>query len=125
MQAVRLNEIHEAHKDDVEFFLIYIREAHPPDGWQTSQNLYEEVIYTKPVTVDERAEIAGTCQIALDLKLPLFIDNATEEKYVAEPIRLYVVDGDGILTFNGAPGPAGYDLDAWEDAIKATLAAAG
>ena len=48
MQSVRLNDIYEAHKDNIEFFLIYVCEAHPSDGWQTPQNLYEEVVYTAP-----------------------------------------------------------------------------
>ena len=126
MQAVRLNEIYQTYRDDVEFFLVYIREAHPSNGWQTPQNLYEEIIYSRPVTVDERADIADACQIDLGLDLPMLIDNMAnevDEKYIAEPIRLYVVDRDGTITFNGAPGPAGYDLDAWETVIQSTLAA--
>ena len=53
---MRLNDTFEAHKDNIEFFLIYVREAHPADGWQTPQNLMEEVLYDAPTTDDERAE---------------------------------------------------------------------
>ncbi len=124
---MRLNEIHQTYKNDVEFLLIYIHEAHPSDGWQTPQNLYDAVVYATPGDDDERAEIANACQIDLDLKMPMLvdgIDNAVEEAYVSEPIRMYMIDRDGILTFNGAPGPAGFNPDDWEAAIQQQLAIA-
>ncbi len=122
---MRLNQIHQAHQDRVAFLLIYIREAHPADGWQTPQNLHDEVIFTAPATDDHRAKIAGACQVALDIRLPMVldgIDNAIEEAYVAKPIRLFVIDRDGIVAYTGAPGPAGFDPDGWERAIRAAIA---
>ena len=124
MKAVRLNEIYQAHKDDIEFFFIYISEAHAANGWQTPQNLYEEIIFDEPTNDDERAEVAHACQVRLDIKIPPLIDsidNDVDNKYFAKPVRLYVIDSNGILTFNGAPGPRGYDPDAWEQAINTTL----
>ncbi len=124
---MRLNQIHETYKNDVEFLLIYIHEAHPSDGWQTPQNLYDAVVYEAPTDDDERSEIANACQIALDLKIPMLvdgIDNTAEEAYVSEPIRMFMIDRDGIITFNGAPGPAGFNPDDWEVAIKDQLAVA-
>ncbi|MBT3792819.1 MAG: hypothetical protein HOF95_07325 [Rhodospirillales bacterium] len=125
MQAVRLNEIYEAHKDKLAFYLTYIQEAHPANGWQTPQNLYEEIIHNAPTSDDERAEVAGVCQTSLDLKIPMLldsIDNDVVDKYRSAPIRLFVVNPEGIITFNGAIGPRGYDLDAWEEAIKKEIA---
>ena len=125
---MRLNEIHDAYQDRIQFFLIYIHEAHPSDGWQTPQNLYDEVVYRAPTSDDERAEIANACQIDLDLDMPMLvdkIDNEVEEKYISEPIRLFVIDPKGTITFNGAQGPRGFDPDAWEEAIKAELATVG
>ncbi len=124
---MRLNEIFETYKNDVEFLCIYIHEAHPSNGWQTPQNLYDAVVYEAPTDDDERAEIANACQIDLDLKMPMLvdgIDNAVEDAYVSEPIRMYMIDRDGILTFNGAPGPAGFNPDDWEAAIQQQLAIA-
>ena len=121
---MRLNEIYDTYKNDIDFFLIYIREAHPSDGWQTPQNLYDDVIYETPESDDERAEIAGVCQIAQDIRLPMLldgIDNDIESKYISAPIRLFVIDLDGRITFNGAPGPQGFDPEAWVDAIESQL----
>ena len=121
MQSVRLNDIYEAHKDNIEFFLIYVREAHPSDGWQTPQNLYEEVLYDAPTSDDERAAVANACQIGLELKYPMLIDSIdddVERKYVASPIRLFVIDENGILTSAGDQGPQHFNPDSWEDAIR-------
>ena len=118
---MRLNEIYDTYKADIEFFLIYIREAHPSDGWQTPQNLYDDVIYETPESDDARAEIAGVCQISQDIRLPMLldgIDNDIESKYISAPIRLFAIDPDGRITFNGAPGPQGFDPETWEDALK-------
>lgn len=121
---MRVNEIYETYKDRIEFFLIYIREAHPSNGWQTPQNLYDEVVYAKPKTDDERAEIASACQINLDIKLPTLmdsVDDSIESQYISRPIRLFVIDRDRRITYNGAPGPQGFDPESWEAAITEVL----
>lgn len=121
---MRLNEIYDTYKSDIEFFLIYIREAHPSDGWQTPQNLYDDVIFDTPDTDDARAEIAGVCQIAQDIRLPMLldgIDNDIESKYISAPIRLFVIDAVGRIIFNGAPGPQGFDPESWDMALKAQI----
>ena len=79
------------------------------------------MIYETPNSDDDRAEIAGVCQINQDIRLPMLldgIDNDIENKYISAPIRLFVIDPDGKITFNGAPGPQGFDPGAWEVAIK-------
>ena len=122
---MRLNEIFETYKNDVQFQLIYVREAHPADGWQTPQNLYEEVVFDTPATPDEPAEIGHACQIGLELKYPMLIDtidDAVEAAYVAAPIRLYVIDADGIITFVCGEGPHKFDPEGWEEAIKEQIA---
>ena len=125
MKSVRLNEIYDAYKDQIAFFVIYIREAHAADEWQTPQNLYEEIIYDAPTTNDERAEIASACQIGLDLKMPMLVDSIdddVEEKYLSRPIRLYVIDREGTLTYVGDQGPRGFDPDSWVAAIEQQVA---
>ncbi len=126
MQAVRLNEIYQQYNDDIQFLLIYIREAHAADGWQTPQNLYEDIIFDEPTTDDERAEVGHACQIGLDLKYPMLIDsidNDVDNKYIGAPIRLYVIDPDGKLTYVGDRGPRGFDTDTWVGAIKQQIKA--
>ena len=124
---MRLNKIYNTHKNDVEFFLIYIHEAHPTDGWQTPQNLYDDVVYLEPQTEDERAAVANACQIGLDIQLPMLLNsmgNSVENQYVSEPIRLFVIDKDGKLTFNVAQRPFGFDMEKWDAAIRDVLSPA-
>ncbi len=123
---MRLNEIYQQYKDDIQLYLIYIREAHAADGWQTPQNLYEDIIYNEPTTDDERAEVGQACQIDLDLKYPMLIDsidNDVDNKYIGAPIRLYVIDPDGRLTYVGDRGPRGFDTDSWVQAIEQQVTA--
>jgi hypothetical protein len=121
---VRLNEIYASHQDRAHFFIVYIREAHAQDYWISPHNLYEGIHVDQPKTYAEREEMAGVCQIELGLELPMLIDtidNATEEKYIAKPDRLFVIDGTGIVTYNGAHGPFGFKPDEWEAALLEIL----
>jgi len=47
------------------------------------------------------------------------IDDEVENKYVAAPIRLFVIDPNGKITYAGGEGPHKFDPDGWEEAIKA------
>ncbi len=50
------------------------------------------------------------------------IDDEVENTYVAAPIRLYVIDPNGKITYAGKEGPHLFDPDGWEEAIKAQTA---
>ena len=88
-------------------------------------NLDDDVVFTQPKTVEERAEIAEACMLRLELAMPTLLDdmdNTTDTAYAAMPERLYVVDTDGVVTHRAEPGPFGFDVDAWQAAIDAVLA---
>lgn len=122
---MRLNEIHDRYKNDVAFFVIYIREAHPDDGWRVPENLHDRIHYDEPRTDGERTEVASACQVAMSIRMPMLIDsidNDVEEKYISQPIRLYLVGRDGQLVYSGDQGPFGFNPDTWEQAIQDELA---
>ena len=99
-----MNEIYECYKDWVDFYLVYIREAHPTDGWQVFSNLNDDVIHADPKDANERAELAGVCMLKLDFTTPTLLDNMQNEvdnKYAALPERLYVLDKDGKVFYRG------------------------
>ncbi|MBT3990938.1 MAG: hypothetical protein HON14_17745 [Rhodospirillaceae bacterium] len=121
---MRLNQMFNTYKDQVEFLCIYTREAHPSDGWQVHDNLEEDIVFPDPTTDDERTAAASACQIKFDLQMPMLIDsmdNDVEEKYISLPMRLFVVDADGKIAYSGDRGPRGFDPDSWEAAIKALI----
>lgn len=111
-----LNKLYETYKDRVEFFLIYIREAHPQDSARPDK----QIKVKDPKNEDERAKIAETCQSKLDIDLPILIDNAeneTEAAYSAWPDRLFLVGDDGKILYRGGQGP----MDFKPDELRAAL----
>jgi hypothetical protein len=124
---VRLNDIYGRYKDKAHFLAVYIREAHPDDGWRVPENLKQNIHYREPRTEAERTEVASVCQLKLDLRMPMLIDsidNEVEEKYISLPMRLYLVDRLGMIAYAGERGPFGFDPDSWERAIQDQIARA-
>ena len=60
---MRLIEIYKELKEKVEFCCVYIKEAHPLDGWILPDNTVEGIEFNSPDTKDKRAEIAGLCKL--------------------------------------------------------------
>ena len=122
-----MTEIYNQYRGLVEFFVVYVQEAHPTDGWQTDSNIQEGVLYRQHQSYDEREEVAQSCSIDLHIGLPILIeemDNAIDEAYGAAPERLYLVGGDGRVAYHGGAGPHFFDLDEWEAAIEVCVGAA-
>ena len=111
----------------MEFLLIYIREAHPADGWSMQVN--PRLRYVKqPVTSMQRLQVANSCVADLQISIPCLIDsmdNATMEAYNALPDRLYLIGKDGRIAFKGRHGPIGFKPTKLEAAIEAELASLG
>ena len=118
---MRLNEAYETYKDRMNFFCIYINEAHPDDGWQIKVNLDADIIHTQPSTIEERADIAEVCQLDLRLNMPVLlgdIENETDLSYAARPVRLFVLDEDGVIVHRSGVGPRDLDVEGALAAIE-------
>jgi len=104
--------------------VVYIREAHPTDGWQTKANEEQGVKFKQPKTEKERAEVAQTCRKDLDIGIPMLMDdmkNSADEVYCGWPDRLYIVSKDGKIAYKGAVGPQGFNPREMEQALEKTL----
>ena len=104
--------------------MVYIREAHPEDGWQVGANKRDRVIYKKPKTMDERGSVASECVKKLELSMPCVLDrldNAVDKAYGGWPDRLYVIDTKGNVTYRSGPGPWGFKLPDMVAALKKLL----
>ena len=111
----------ERWRDRVSFLVVYIREAHPEDGWVVTSNRADDIRVSDPATLDERVEVAAACAINLQIRMPVVVDDIDDRiacAYGALPDRLYLVDRDGMIAFQGDPGPWGFDPDALETAIS-------
>ena len=119
-----MDEIYNQYKKRVEFFLVYVREAHPTDGWQVDRNIDNQVLFRAHQDFAERESVANSCSLGLDISLPILIeemDNSVDEAYGAAPERLYVIDAQGKVAYHGGAGPHFFDPDEWEQAIKSVV----
>lgn len=120
-QIERFNEIYAELHERMKFLLIYIREAHPEDGWRVGINQTQGIVYTQPTTTGARAAIAGACMTQHSIRMPVALDdmqNSINHKYSGSPERLYLIDGDGIVRHRSQPGPFRMDaVEAWYAAL--------
>ena len=111
------------YEKDVAFLLVYIREAHPTDGWQVPQNVKQGALLPTAKTLDQKEEHADVCIRKLDIRFPTLVDkmdNKVELAYAGWPDRLYLVGKDGRVVYKSRPGPAGFIASELEGAIKKT-----
>ena len=118
-----IQQIYEQYHSGVQFLSIYIREAHPIDGWWLGRRLTKTIIkklfpYPKasmehydPRTIEERRAVAGECEPALQYGFHTYVDemdDAVNRAYAAWPTRLYLVGLNGMVDYAGGMGP--YDF---------------
>ena len=106
-----LEALYRSLGERVAFFVVYIREAHPTDGWQVESNRRDGVEFAQPQTLEERTAIAETCVARLGLSAPLLldgIDNQASLAYNGWPERLYVIARGGKIAYQGGKGPYGF-----------------
>ncbi|MBI3042283.1 MAG: hypothetical protein HYY78_05605 [Betaproteobacteria bacterium] len=118
---MRLNEIYEEFRNRVQFYCVYIQEAHPTDGRQSARNLVDNVLYEQPKSLEGREEIAQVCVLRLNLRMPMLLDNMSNEVdrlYAALPDRLYLLDENGVVVYRTIVGSPGFDVEAWHAAIR-------
>lgn len=107
------------------FLVVYIREAHPEEGWILPENRRSGLAVSEPSTDEERQAVASTCAVNLRLQMPMVvdgIDNAVASAYGGWPDRLYLVRSDGRIVFQGGEGPFGFKPEELERSIRRELA---
>ena len=110
------------------FLAVYIREAHPEDGWIIAENRRSGLAVLDPTTDEERRAVASTCAVNLRLDMPMVfdhVDNAVASAYGGWPDRLYLVGRDGRVAFQGGEGPFGFKPEELERAIERELVSLG
>lgn len=129
-----LQNLYEKYHEEVQFLSIYIREAHPVDGWwfgrwpfswlmkvyspRAARDVYD------PQTMEERRGVAGRCETSLQYGIPTLVDemdDAVNKAYAGWPTRLYLVGLDGRIAYAGGKGPWGLHPSELEEAIVSHL----
>lgn len=120
------DEISIRFKDKANFFGVYVREAHPTDGWKMESNSNSGVRLKQPKTIEQRIEVAKRCATNLKYSMPLLVDTMDDRVgnlYSGMPARAYVIGTDGRVTYQSGRGPFGFRPAEMEQALLLTLLA--
>lgn len=115
-QIAELEKLYAAHKDKADFYLIYIREAHPGSKIPT---LNDGQPIEQTDTLEARSKLAAEMATVLGVTMPVLVDradNRTNIAYSGWPIRLVIVGTDGKVAHYSEQGPRGFkltDVEAW------------
>jgi hypothetical protein len=132
---VSIQQIYEQYHQDVQFLNIYIREAHPKDGWWLGNRFTKKLIYTMfgsrasmehhdPKTIEERRDVAGQCATSLQYGVHTYVDemdDVVNKAYAAWPTRLYLIGLDGRVVYAGGLGPYDFKPKKLKAVIEAYL----
>ncbi|MBI2849453.1 MAG: hypothetical protein HYX80_00235 [Chloroflexi bacterium] len=143
-----LRDLYLKYRDRFEFLTIYIREAHPIDGWwlgggaagqltgwllrmgmsgrmKEASAIKPAIDIYDPKTIEERQTVAQRCENTLGYEMTTLVDamdDAVNTAYAAHPNRLYLVGADGRIAYAGGLGPFGYKPAELGEAIEKYLA---
>ena len=120
-----LESLYERYGEQVAFFVVYIREAHPEDGWVLAANRRDRIALADPASPEERSGAAQACALRLEIRLPVLVDRIDDEvarRYGGWPDRLCLIGRDGRVAYLGDEGPWGFRPDLLDDAIQSELA---
>lgn len=119
-----MEEIHQKYRDQVEFLAVYVREAHPTDGWRMPSNDKAGISFAQPRMMDERVTLAKKCCSSLEITMPVLVDDLNDRvghAYSGMPDRLYVIDRAGRVAYKGGRGPFGFKVREMEQSLLMLL----
>lgn len=119
-----VDRIARRYREEAAFLAVYVREAHPTEGWCMLSNECAGISTPQPKTQDERRAVAQACCELLQPTIPFLVDDirdATGHAYSGMPARMYVIDSQGTVVYKGGRGPYGFKPREMEQALILTL----
>jgi alkylhydroperoxidase family enzyme len=119
-----LEDLKRRYGDQVEFLAIYVREAHPTDGWRMNSNDQAGISIQQPRNEGERVDVARRCCSSLNISMPLVVDEMDDRvghAYSGMPDRLYLIDRKGRIAYKGGRGPFGFKPGELEQSLLMLL----
>jgi hypothetical protein len=107
-QAGNIEKVYRRYKDRATFVMVYVRDAHPTDGWRMESNDRVGAVTAQPTSYDERVSVAQKCGQLLNLGFPMLVDTIDDSvgaRYSGMPGRLYLIDRHGKVAFKSGRGP--------------------
>lgn len=105
--AEEIRRLYQVYGADFQFLYIYIREAHPANGWEHGKGS----AVVDPITILERQKAADDMCTERTFPFPVLIDRLTDDAaiaYAAWPARCYLIDTSGVVHYAGYVGPWGF-----------------
>jgi hypothetical protein len=119
-----VESIHKRFASEAVFLTVYVREAHPTDGWKMESNARNGVEVAQPQTFAERTSVATQCHRMLKPTMPFLVDEINDpvgNAYSGMPARLYVIDRQGKVAYKSGRGPFGFKPGEMEQALVMAL----
>lgn len=119
-----VDELCQRYQDQAVFLSIYVREAHPTDGWHMESNVQSGINVMQPKTYLDRVAVAEQCNTRFKHSMPLLVDEINDpvgNAYSGMPGRLYVIDAEGKVAYKNGRGPFGFKSGELEQALLMTL----
>lgn len=123
--APALNELYAKYKRKLPFYLIYIREAHDNDEWESTRNVRDGIRMAPARNLPEKMEHAALCVRKLRIDFPALVDGAggeAERAYAAWPSRAYLIDAQGRIAYSSGLTEQEFDAGDWDAMIKRQVA---
>lgn len=120
----QIEGIKKKYGKEAEFVMVYVREAHPTDGWRMKVNDRAGVEVAQPRSDEERCGVALKCAKALTPTMPLLVDGVDDKVgnlYSGMPGRTYVLDRKGKVAYKSGRGPFGFEAGELEQALVMAL----
>ncbi len=127
--------VYKKYRDDVEFMMVYIREAHSTDRWWLAETKFMRFVSVlsndyplydikEPKSIEERRVAATACRAKLLEDMPVYVDdmsNSVNQNYVGWPTRKYFLDKEGQVKYDSGLGPYGFSPDVFKDELSKYL----
>lgn len=110
--------------DQANFLMVYVREAHPEDGWRMESNARAKVSVKQPQSLAERVAVCEQFRQQLKPTIPLVVDEVPDlvgHLYSGMPARMYVIDTTGKIAYKSGRGPFGFRVGEMEQALAMAL----
>lgn len=123
-ESGNVEKLYRRYKDRANFVMVYVREAHPTDGWRMESNDRVGAVTAQPKTYEERADVAQKCGRLFNIGFPMLVDTIDDTvgaRYSGMPGRLYLIDRAGKVAFKSGRGPYLFKPAELEQAIVLLL----
>jgi Iodothyronine deiodinase len=103
---------------------VYVREAHPTDGWRMESNDRVGVAVAQPKSDLKRVEVATQCHDLLEMSMPVLVDGIDDRVgriYSGMPDRIYIIDRHGKVAFQSGRGPFWFNPEEMEQSLAMLL----